>query len=280
MSDAKTTNPVHPLLGSIEPHAGLLRVPAGGQSLYKVMSVENLLKSISGSYLHFNRVDSYRDFSAADTHDGEQLPADRPGNTSATFAKTPTFSVADYYDRSRSRTYACSFSQDISDLIWKRYGGVTARGKVCVVFVFEKLRATLNKTMQSGNSALEYNGLRCHQILDINYGLVEYVDWKTYQANLKRLPNPIQYTYLKDKTDFQDENELRISLSATGMGQFVLNDGSLMEFPPHLTVGFDFRAAIADGTIQEFMPGPNCDVGFLVAELEKLHIAPKNGAKP
>jgi hypothetical protein len=60
----------------IEPHAPLLRQPPAGQLLYKVMSVENCIRSIEGDYLHFNRVDSYKDFSGADDHDGEQLMND------------------------------------------------------------------------------------------------------------------------------------------------------------------------------------------------------------
>jgi hypothetical protein len=47
-----------PSLGSIEPHAGLLTLPPEGQLLYKIMTVENLLRSNGGSYLRFNRVDS------------------------------------------------------------------------------------------------------------------------------------------------------------------------------------------------------------------------------
>ena len=55
-------NPATPtLLGSIEPHAALLRQPPAGQLLYKVMSVENCVGSIERGYLHFNRVDSYKD---------------------------------------------------------------------------------------------------------------------------------------------------------------------------------------------------------------------------
>lgn len=54
--------PVQPhatALGAIEPHRGLLVAPPEGQLLYKVIPVENCLRSITGSYLHFNRVDSY-----------------------------------------------------------------------------------------------------------------------------------------------------------------------------------------------------------------------------
>jgi hypothetical protein len=100
--------PARASLGSIEPHAGLLRQPSASQVLYKVMSVENCVSSIEGGYLHFNRVDSYKDFPHADRHDGEQLPGDRAGNAAATFEKAPTFSAADYYDRSRSQPGATS----------------------------------------------------------------------------------------------------------------------------------------------------------------------------
>jgi hypothetical protein len=56
-------------LGLIEPHAGLLSAPPDGQLLYKMMTVENLLRSVAGSYLHFNRVDAYQDL---DPNDGAQ----------------------------------------------------------------------------------------------------------------------------------------------------------------------------------------------------------------
>jgi len=63
-------------LGSIEPHAHLLKVPPDDQLLYKIISIENLLRSIKGKYLHFNRVDSYTDFPGADRYDGKQLAKD------------------------------------------------------------------------------------------------------------------------------------------------------------------------------------------------------------
>jgi len=69
-----------------------------------VIRTEHFLASLERSYLHFNRVDSYRDFHGADAADGAQLPGDRPGNASSTFVKAPDFTVADYYDGSRART--------------------------------------------------------------------------------------------------------------------------------------------------------------------------------
>jgi hypothetical protein len=264
-------------LGDVEPHAAMLIAPPDGQLLYKMMTVENLLRSISGRYLHFNRVDSYADFPGADAHDGQQLPRDQPGNAAAKFAKAPDFSAANYYDQSRARTYACCFSLEDSEFIWKNYANGSPKGKVCLVFDFAKLRATLNRTLQPGNAALEYKGNRCRQVFSVNYGIVEYVQWDAHQANAARLPNPLIYTYLKDQKFF-DEKELRVSLSTLGIGQFVLNDGSMIDFPSSLQTGFDYGTAMADGTIQQILRGPDCDANFLLAELHKLGIGPAPGS--
>lgn len=257
-------------LGLIEPHAGLLTAPPEGQLLYKMMTVENLLRSVTDSYLHFNRVDAYQDF---DPNDGAQLPGDQPGNAQTTFARAPNFSAADYYNQSRVRTYACCFSLENTEYIWTTYADGSTRGKICVVFDFTKLRARLNQTLTQGNSALEYNDIRCHQIFSINYGIVEYVAWDVHRANAEHLPNPIKYTYLKgDK--YRDDRELRVSLSAIGVGQFVLNDGSRLDFPPSIQVGFDFKPAFMDGTITQLLFAQDCDTDFLRAKLDKLRIVP------
>lgn len=261
-------------LGGVEPHALLLNVPPDGQLLYKIMTVENLLRSIVGNYLHFNRVDSYADFTGADLHDGRQLPKDHQGNAHTRFEKAPDFSAADYYDQSRARTYACCLSLENSDYIWNNYANGSAKGKVCIVFGFGRLRATLNQTLQPGNAALKYNGNRCHQIFSVNYGIVEYVEWDTHQANTEHLPNPIKYTYLKDKKRFFEEKELRISLSAIGIVEFILQDGSTMQFPSSLQLAFDFRSAIADHTIQQILCAPDSNSDFFQAELHKLRIVP------
>ena len=218
MDENTPRQPIPAPLGSVEPHAPMLNVPPDDQLLYKMMTVENLLRSIDGAYLHFNRLDSYVDFPGADAHDGQQLHKDQHRNASVRFEKAPDFSVADYFDQSRARTYACCFSLENSDFIWKNYANGSTKGKVCIVFCFGRLRVTLNQTLQHGNAALEYNGNRCHQIFSINYGIVEYVDRDRHEANAEHLPNPIKYTYLKDK-QFSEEKELRISLSAPGIGQ-------------------------------------------------------------
>lgn len=176
------------LLGIVEPHAPLLTAPPDTQPLYKVMSIENLLRSIEGNYLYFNRVDSYADFSGADLYDGKRLPKDQPGNASGGLVKAPEFSAADYYDQSRTRTYACCFSLENSAFIWKNYGNGNGRGKAGIVFNFGRLRAMINRTLQPGNAVIEYRGERCRQVFSVNYGLIDYVEWEAYQGE-RRTPS-------------------------------------------------------------------------------------------
>ncbi len=264
-------------LGHIEPHAPLLRIPPEDQLLYKVMTVEDLLRSVIGNYLHFNRVDRYSDFQNADPNDGRQLPEDHPVNAAARFAKAPDYSAAHYYDQSRGRTYACCLSVENSDFIWRNYANVSAKSKVCVVFEFGKLRAMLNDTLAAGNVALLCEGNQCHQIFSVNYGLVDYVHWNDHQTNGQYLSNPILYTYLKDAAGFSDEKELRISLSALGIGQFALHDGSLIQFPQSLQLAFDFRAAISAAAIRQILLAPDAGSDILKRELAKLRIQPVQG---
>ncbi|HXB76871.1 MAG TPA: hypothetical protein VNX23_05545 [Bradyrhizobium sp.] len=278
MTEDTDNVPFDPALGAVEPHAQLLIAPPAGQILYKIMTIENLLRSASGRYLYFNRVDGYKDFPNADPHDGEQLQQDRAANATMRFEKAPDFSVADYYDRSRHRTYACCFSLENSDHIWGEYANGSARGKVGVAFDFAKLRAIVNETVKTGNG-LEYQGVRCKQIFSVNYGIVEYMSWAAARGNIERMANPIRYTYIKDD-NYAKEHEMRISLSALGIGRYVLADGTEMEFPPGLQLGFDFQRAIADATITEIFPGPGCDLDFLRSELGKLGVeaADRGGA--
>jgi hypothetical protein len=260
------------LLGSIEPHAPLLWIPPADQLLYKVMTVEDLLRSVTGNYFHFNRVDSYLDFPNADENDGRQLPKDQLANAAVRFVNAPDFSAAHYYDESRARTYACCFSTKNSNYIWNNYGNRSEKGKVCVVFEFGKLRSLLNRALDPERAALLYEGNVCRQIFSVNYGLVNYVDRASYRTNKHYLSNPILYTYIKDVTRFSEENELRISLSAIGIGQFALKDGTLIQFPPSLQLGFDFREAIANAAIREIQLAPEADAGSLTHELGKLRI--------
>ena len=186
---------------TVEPHEYLLSRPSDDQLLYKVMRTEDLINSISGSYLHFNRVDSYKDFDGADAQDGEQLPKDLNINQNATFIKAPDFSAADYYSQFRSRTYACCFSIENSDYIWLNYGKGRNKGKVCLVIRFGKFRSMLNDTILKGSWLLGH-GIRLRPIFYINFGLIEYIDWKEYRSNIERFQNPVRYIYFKDKKKY------------------------------------------------------------------------------
>lgn len=190
-------------MGLIEPHACYLNLPESNVLLYKVITLDNFIRSILGGYLYFNRVDSYRDFKNADLHDGSQLPLDKIINEKGYFEKDPSFTAANYFDRARSRTYACCFSLENSDFIWRNYGKGGNKGKICIVFDFEKLRTALNQTLKTDTVFLQY----------------------------------------------KNEKELRISLSALGIGQFILGNGEAIDFLPNLFMTFDFITAIKNKTI-------------------------------
>ena len=273
MSDPQPLPPIPPLqLGGVEPHAGLLAQPPDSQLLYKLMTIENLLRSIDGAYLHFSRVDQYTDSPIADPHDGQQLPADAAGNAGARFQKAPAFSAAHYYDRSRARTYACCFGLENADYVWRHYGSGSERGKVCVVFSFSKLREALNRSFAPDSARLVVDGVVCQQVLSLNYGIVRYVAWHAHQANNETLPNPIVYSYLKDQR-FSAERELRVTLSAPGIfAGFALADGRMMGFPPSLQAPFDFRAGLADGAVVQMLLAPESDGAYLQAELGRRGI--------
>jgi hypothetical protein len=66
--------------GNVEPHAGLLKQPPQDEQLFKIMKAGDFIRSVAENYLHFQRVDSYKDFPTADSHDGEQPTRDRAVN--------------------------------------------------------------------------------------------------------------------------------------------------------------------------------------------------------
>ena len=243
--------------GLVEPHAPMLRRAAAEQLLWKVMRAEDFVRSVTGSYLHFNRIDSYKDF----PDDGQQLPLDEPGNAAARFVKSAHFSWSDACNRARSRTYACCFSLENSEYIWKHHGNGGSQGKIGLAFAFEKLRLRLNALMDPKTACIELNGRRVVRIFDINYGLVDYVHRFGHRANVLRLPNAITYAYMKDKS-LEDEHELRITLSAFGFGHFAVC-GEVVEFPASLTFGFDFRAALQDRSIAAIECSPDIDSAFV-----------------
>jgi hypothetical protein len=242
------TNAADIPLGWVEPHRQLLQQPESGALLFKVVKVRYLIDMLEKRYLHFQRVDTYTD----DRSDGEELPLDRKVSEGMGFEKDPTYTVAKYFDTSRARTYACCFSLEYSAYLWETYA--PDRDAVCLVFDFDKLRERLNATVQA---ALESDGLLMHedirlkQIFSINYGIVEYVDRATHALHAVTIANPIQFTYLKEKSRFAKEQELRISLGALGFGHFVLNSGEKIAFPTAMQMGFNFPEAFASRTITE-----------------------------
>lgn len=262
-------------LGITESYNQLLNTPPDDQLLYKIMCTEDLIRSISDSYFHFNRVDSYTDFDGADTHDGEQLPKDLNVNQSARFIKAPDFSAADYYNQFCARTYACCFSLENSDHIWINFGNGGKKGKVCLVLRFDKLRENLNEAIQHSELILE-NKVRLRQLFDINYGLIEYIDRDKFRSNTEFYQKPIKYVYFKDKEKYQREKELRITLSTIGIGKLILKDGREIDFPKHLHLGFNFGPAIGNGTIVEILHSPDCDLKYFQSNLQQCGIDIKN----
>lgn len=168
--------------------------------------------------------------------------------------------------------YACCFGLENADYLWANYANGSDRGKVCLVFNFARLRARLNCSLDPEHARLLYAGAQCKQIFSLNYGIVHYVDWDRHQANVDHLPNPIVYTFLKAKR-FDAEKELRIALSAPGVGHFALDDRRQIAFPPGLQAPFDFRAAIAEATIQQVLCARETDAASLQFELEKRGIS-------
>ncbi|MCH8321617.1 MAG: hypothetical protein IIB64_00890 [Proteobacteria bacterium] len=100
----------------------------------------------------------------------------------------------------------------------------------------------MNNTVE--NSQIRFGRKTYKNFFSINYGTVEYVDWKNDRRNTGKFPTPILYTYLKDKKCFEKENELRISLSTIGLGQIVLPDGNLFNFPESIQMDFVFKNVI------------------------------------
>jgi hypothetical protein len=261
----ENTVPALPL-AFVEPHRFLLRQPEPGARLFKVVKVRYLIDMLRNNYLHFQRVDAYTD----DRSDGEQLPLDRSVGAGISFKKAPAYTLEKYYDTARARTYACCFSLEHSVYLWEHYA--PDRDAVCLVFDFEKLRQRLNVSMQA---TLDNDGLLLHgenrfkQIFSINYGIVDYVDRATHALHPVRVANPIQFTFLKDKGRYANEKELRVTLSAIGIGQFAMTNGATMEFPPSLQMGFGFRDAFSAGAITEILCPPNFVDG---QHVDALHI--------
>jgi hypothetical protein len=106
----------------------------------------------------------------------------------------------------------------------------------------------------------------------VNYGLVEYVDSATIQANAERLVNPVIYSHMKDAARFKGEKELRVTLSTVGLGVFALADGRQISFPESMQLDFDFRKAFSEGTVTRLLAKDDAVRQNLASELEGFRV--------
>lgn len=257
----------------VESHKMFLKRVDDETALYKVVSFGNFLKMLEGNYLHFNRVDGYTD----DKNDSAQPERERLMNQKLYFEKDPNFTLRNYYEGCRKRSYACCFSLNVPKADhWKESGGKESQKAICLVMNFGKLKFLLNETFRNarlvagnniilhnqmagrdllclhldgrGNVAKEYRHDNAVQIFHLNYGVVGYGDFANDIISPDAKPNPIEYLYFKDNK-YKKEKELRISLSAIGMGIIQLPNGQLFDFSNSLSFGFNFDQAVSCGAI-------------------------------
>jgi hypothetical protein len=226
----------------IEPHAPLLNKAIVGSNLYKLISYRYFNNMLDRNYLYFSRVDTYND----DIRDSDVPDQDEEIHKAIVFEKTPNYTVYDYYNNCRSRTYACCFSIENSSYIWKY-------GDICIVFNSSNLINYLNNNYKI--SRLQYKDKYLQNFFYINYGLVEYGSLKNDILANPWLPNPIMYAYFKD-VKYSHEKEFRISLSCLGLGK-IMFEGSEFIFPKSIELDFDFNTAVRLGIINEILVSPN-----------------------
>lgn len=132
----------------------------------------------------------------------------------------------------------------------------------------------LNEVVASAIGLLLEDGSVLPQVTDINHGMVTYVDRTDHRANEVHLPNPIVYSYLKDRR-FGEENELRVTLSASGaFAAYGFSDARRVDFPSGLQLPFDFRKAMDRLAIVKIRTDPAKDPQPLLSELKQRSIRP------
>lgn len=224
-----------------EPNGHLLNQPNENTLLYKMMRLENAIKSIDDRYIYFNRVDNYKDLS-----DGEQLTMDRPLNRCSEFEKAPDYNYENHCDAIRSRSYACCLSLENSQFIWDNYGDV------CVVFEFGNLKKFLNKAYEDCSNQPNLKLFEYQKFFTLNYGTVKYIDRNSDSISKPRLPNPIEYLFLKDNC-YSEDNELRIVFSCPHPHPILGSDKQPIYSRNNLHVSFDFVQAYKEGAIKEIL---------------------------
>ena len=233
--------------GCIEPRRGLLRIPDDDVRLFKVMRLDHFLDSVRHGYLYFRRVDSYGASAGADPDDGRQLPSDVSGNRASAFLRQPDFTASEYYDTSRSRSFACCFTTSDGCRVLSAYGSGDPDGKARVSFLYGLMMDRVRRVLSSEDAAASIGGTRLIQCLDLDAGFVNYVDRDTHRENDARLTNTITYIFTKDQ-QYAWESEVRLSLSTGRIGRFQTK-GQPFIFPDHIRLPFDYRAAKSEGGI-------------------------------
>lgn len=253
--------------GLIEPHASQMDMPPDDQVLLKIMSLDHFEQSLRDSYLYFNRVDRYDD----DKCDGEIPRKDRDLAERVTFEKAPKMTLADYYDRSRARTYACCFTMENSPAMWREYGGPGGQDtKVGLEVSFGMLRHLMNEAVGVVLGAETGTTPNSLQLFSVNYGQVKYGEWGDLQLTDQTFQNPVIPFFWKDRR-YEREKELRIVLSASGMSRPCFRDRQAFEFPDFLEYPFNLRAALRRGGIALRVDHPHA-IGRLTGILSKTGI--------
>ena len=108
---------------SVNSHAPLLKKPDDKQLLYKVIPSKYFFAMLKGNYLHFRRTDVYKDKIGDDLRDSDLTDSDKIISEKSTFEKSPNYTLKNYYESLRAKTYVCCFSTQNSDYLWKEYGG-------------------------------------------------------------------------------------------------------------------------------------------------------------
>jgi hypothetical protein len=272
----------------------MLKQVDGETLIYKVVSFKNFIKMLEENHLHFNRVDNYTD----DKNDAAQPEQEKLLNQKIYFEKDPNFSLENYYKECRKRSYACCFSLEIPKVNqWKEYGGEEPEKAICLVMNFGKLKSLLDETFINcgllinngiilNNHAAGKNILHLHldaqnnvikkyradnivEIFHLNYGMVNYGDFVNDIISPEVRPNPIEYLYFKDSSyKEKDGQELRISLSAIGMGKFQIQNGQLFDFPKSIPFDFNLNQALSCGAISHI---EIADKNFLPELAEKMN---------
>jgi hypothetical protein len=234
------------------PHLADLKQPPDNTLLYKIIKPEHILDMLNQKYLYFNRVDTYND----DKNDSKQTMQAASINKTKTFIHAPDFSVHDFFEQARKRSYACCFSTINSDYIWDNYAN-NDPNSICIVINYTKLIKFFEERLSSAiikdQKEREIHGLP----FCLNCGLIQYID---YVKDTIYRNNQIKYTYIKDNF-YSKENEFRLSLSGRTTGKY-LSNGQEFCFPKSILLDFDYNLAIRQGVIVRFLLSPHHKKNF------------------